>query len=166
MFVFCKDNLPPISNLFRLTPLEAVNRFAFASQKFSAEDVIAILEAKYSKDETLQETQKMLFGDVLKPILRDWANEDAGTKRSRLHCFVEFCTGQTYLPHPSQPFKIEVIFEEKSHEKDSTDKERLPACYTCINQLCLPEEAYDANREIFEPKLELSVAHCKSFSMH
>jgi hypothetical protein len=99
-------------------------------------------------------------------VLRDWANNDTGTGRSWLHLFLEFCTGQSYLPDPSQEFMIKVMFEDRSHEKDSTHKDRLPVSYMCANQLCLPLQAYYGNREKFEEKLEYSVEHSDHFSMH
>ena len=169
MFVFFKGRLP-ISLAFRLMPLEAVNCFAFASQKFSAEDVISRLEVTYSEDEIHREKQKLLFQDVLPSILRDWANikdltdwaieKNAGGDWSLLHCFVKFCTGQSYLPHPSQKFKITVLFDVKLAEND------FPECHTCENMIEIPVQAYHANREDFEQKLKESVAHCNKFLMN
>ena len=179
VFVFFKGRLP-ISLAFRLMPLEAVNRFAFASQKFSAEDVIAILKARYSGDDSQQEKQKMLFQDVLTSILRDWANEDASSILkswanedaklirkdwasagcSLLHCFVMFCTGKSYLPHPSENFKITVSFEKE------VGKDYLPRGHTCVNEIALPVQAYNANRETFQQKLRMSIAQCNIYTMH
>lgn len=160
MFVFCEGHLP-VSLAFSFMPLQAVNRFAFGTQKFSAEDVIARLHPTYGGEEALQETQKMLFEEVLKPILRDWASKDTDSDgKSQLHRFLKFCTGQWYLPHPSQPFKIEVLFEEKESE------DWLPEAHTCHNMLSFPLTAYNANQEILEQNLGQAVAQCDLFVMH
>jgi hypothetical protein len=157
-----KDRLD-FSFFFGLMPLEAVNRFVFGNSKYSAEDVIARLEVKYCGEEILRETQKMLIEEVLKPILRDWANEDCGNGNTLLSRFVKFCTGKSYLPHPSQT-KTKIMVEFEGEELLS--KDAFPKAHTCENMLGLPEQAYDANRETFESKLRESVKYCDVYSMH
>jgi hypothetical protein len=143
----------------------------FGTQKFTAPDVINRLHANYSEDEIVRETQVLLFSNksktgALSAVLMNMEDKQSSSGRPWLQCFLEFCTGQWYLPHSQVDFAIEVIFEEKSHENDSEHEDRLPVSYTCTNMLCLPLQAYDGSTEKLQEKLVFSVEHSDEFSMH
>jgi hypothetical protein len=100
-----REECVPLSDCFSSISLENVEHLAFATHDFSAEDLFKTLLPTYSKDDTLKEIQKHFFNESLKEVLEEW---DAH-KRERLHGFVEYCTGQTYLnTDPHSEFKIEV----------------------------------------------------------
>jgi hypothetical protein len=152
-----------LSSHFRYVPLEAVDRLIFASHNFTAQDLYSILEPMYEGDETLQESQKMLFEQALPEILEKWAVDE----RTMLHRFVEFCTGQSYLPDMGSTFKIYVKFETESVEGNSSSEERLPESHTCERILSLPKSAYGSDSELFEKKLRQSIENgYEQFTQH
>jgi hypothetical protein len=133
-----------------------------------ARDVIARLTANYSEDKIVQETQLLLFNNesktgALSAVLMNMEDKQSSSGRPWLQCFLEFCTGQWYLPHHEEDFKILVIFD---HKEDSEHEERLPVSFTCSNELCLPLQAYDGSTEKLQEKLVFSVEHSDEFSMH
>ena len=112
----------PLSDICSSIPLENVDRLIFATHEFTAQDLFSILEPKYSGDDILQKTQTMLFEEALPAILEKWAAHD----RVKLHHFLQFCTGQSYLPDSGSDFKITVVFETKTVKENSSSDDRLP----------------------------------------
>jgi len=111
----------------------------------------------YSDDETLRETQEMVFNRGIRSILEKWEEHD----RTRLHTFCQYCTGQTFLnTDPRSNFKVQVVFETKTIDGNSSSDERLPECHTCDPMLSFPRTAYNGNFEVLEAKLTQAVDLC------
>jgi hypothetical protein len=153
------DVCVPLSDCLSSISLENVEHLAFATHKFSAEDLFKTLHPTYSKDDTLKEIQKHFFNESLKQVLESWAKENRG----RLHGFVEYCTGQTYLnTDPHSDFKIEIVFEQKAAPGNSGSDERLPEVHTCEMTLSFPPTAYNGNPEKLDEKLGKAIDICRN----
>lgn len=148
----------PLSDCLSSISIENVERLAFATHEFSAEDLFKTLRPIYSNDDTLKEIQKHFFNESLKKVLKRWAKDN----RERLHGFVEYCTGQTYLPDPHSGFKIKIVFEEKAALGNSGSDERLPEVHTCETTLSFPPTAYDGDYEKLNEKLGKAIDICRN----
>jgi hypothetical protein len=106
----------------------------------------------------------MLFEKALKEILEEWA---VAEDRTMLHRFVEFCTGQSYLPDMGSTFKIYVAFEIASVEGNSISEERPPESHTCDRILSLPKLAYGGDPALFKKKLRQATENgYEQFTQH
>jgi hypothetical protein len=159
---FSLECFPVVDTCFRHFPLENVEKMIFATHKYSAEELFSKIEPKYSDDETLQETQKLLFHEGLRDILIKWEKEDS----SKLRRFLQFCSGRSFLsPDPHSRFKITLEFEVQTVEGNSSSADRLPESHTCVPCLSLPVDAYNGDFEELEKKLNAALEYFKIFTM-
>lgn len=151
----------PISLCLSSFPLETVERLIFASQRFSAEELLSKMAEEYSGDDTLKQTQEIIYDQALRNIVDKWDKEDP----KMLLRFVQFCTGQNYISRdPQAKFIITVAFELQTEEGESSSDERLPESHTCINRLSIPVKAYNGDFEVFEAKLTEALEYYNMFT--
>jgi hypothetical protein len=158
----------------RFMPLEAVEAILFASQKvttemlFDGEGGFRFIAFKsvfgYGDDleeyACLSQTQELLKKRIEK-LFREKAESGKSTDSAFLRDFVEFCTGQSYLPDLDSNPQFIILVEFNADENETREK-HLPVAHTCDNAIKLPSTAYDGNIEEFERLLTLSLKYSKN----
>jgi HECT-domain (ubiquitin-transferase) len=153
-------------------PLKAVEAILFAQQKitldllFDGEEFrfIHFVSAHGYGDnsviyEVFNESQLLLISGM-KQLFRDKVESGESSDSDFLTDFVEFCTGQSYLPDLdcNTDYKITVEFNSDENE---IGENHLPVAHTCINTLKLPGAAYNGNMEDFERYLSIALETSK-----
>jgi hypothetical protein len=158
-------------NYLRLVPLEAIEATLFAIQKvttemlFDGEGAFRFIEFgsvsgfgdDMGADPCLSQTQELLKKRMEK-LFKEKAESGKSSDSAFLGDFVEFCTGQSYLPHLDYNSKFRISVEFNA---DEMKKGNWPEAHTCDNVLKLPSVAYDGNIEEFEENLNNSLEYSK-----
>lgn len=151
-----------VDTCFSSFPFQTVEKLILGTKHFSAEELFKRMEADYSDDDTLRQTQEMIFCQALPNILGKWEKEAP----EKLVQFLQFCTGRTYITLDRMSTStITVEFKQCSVEGNSTSEDRLPESHTCVSTLSIPSSAYHGDFEVFEAKLTQAVEYYNQFTM-